>query len=74
LNSRAVQEWVTAQDQVFDNCDGKAKLIPLAATPDLPAAIQDDRRYQIASALFYSGSYQEAHDAFTAISRDANSA
>lgn len=74
VQSVAVRDWVNAQNQVFANCDGTAKSIPSPAAPELPQLIRDDRRYQIAAALFYSNSLEQALNAFKTISRDSSSA
>lgn len=71
--SPAVKSWVTAQDQVFANCSQPAK------TPDndvdaLEAtAGKSDHAYQVASALFYAGKFDEARAAFESISQDSTS-
>lgn len=71
--SAAFRSWLTAQDQVFHNCDGQKAEIPAEAAAELPAAIHADRAYQIAAANFYAGRYDEALRGFRAIGRDADS-
>jgi hypothetical protein len=64
--------WVLAQDKVFANCAGGPE-IPDAATADDPAIIRADRAYQIATANFYAGNFDEAQQLFTRIAADASS-
>jgi hypothetical protein len=71
--SRAVQEWLKAQDTVFSNCDADKASIPLPATADLPAIIRADRDYQTAAAHFYAGDRQAAVDGFRKIAADSSS-
>ena len=63
-------EWVKAQDQVFSTT---------AAAPAIPQAVKGpdwlraERNYQIAAALFYAEKFNEARNAFFAISLDKTS-
>lgn len=69
--SAVLKDWVTAQDAVFSNCGGEGpRTVPQPLPPSAPALARADRAYQIASALFYSGSYAEAETAFREIARD----
>jgi tetratricopeptide (TPR) repeat protein len=72
IKTAAVRDWVTAQDQVFVNCSGDTHIIPAAlnAGDTLQRA---DRAYQIASANFYAGDFDEAVRDFDAIAQDPNS-
>ena len=77
-SSEAVGEWLRAQDKVFANCEassGSASSPPLPgpAPPTLPALVRADRDYQVASALFYAGRFEEAARAFGAIAADSTS-
>lgn len=73
IDSPAVAEWVRAQDMVFQDCSGKADVIPPAAAPDLPPLIRADRAYQIAAAHFYAAHFEAAEQAFREIARDKTS-
>lgn len=70
--SSQVKEWLAAQDTVFANCGGGSAVptpAPSGAAPELKA----DRAYQIAAALFYSGQFDDAANAFAEIAKDASS-
>ncbi len=79
--SAAVKDWITAQDQVFENCSGsggfppkpKPAVLPAAALPTDPEVVRADRAYQIAAAHFYAGEYAHAQQAFEAIAKDSAS-
>lgn len=77
--SEAVADWLRAQDQVFANCapsdDAEAPepRLPAPAPPSLPPIIRADRAYQVASALFYGGRFEEAARAFATVAADADS-
>jgi len=80
--SPIVKDWISAQDQVFENCGSAAPgfppkpqpaVIPVAAHPADPAAIRADRAYQIAAAHFYAAEYDAAQAAFEAIAKDSSS-
>jgi hypothetical protein len=69
-------EWVRTQDMVFSNCHRSSTdpaVVPEPLGADSPPLARADRAYQIAAALFYSGKFEEANAAFTAIGRDADS-
>ena len=64
--------WVTAQDQVFSNCEkGENIPEPLPAGASKPA--REDRRYQIAAAYFYAGDFEKAAASFREIASDPDS-
>lgn len=67
--SAALRAWVTAQDQVFSNCDRKARAVP-AALDSADPLLRADRNYQIAAAQFYAGDFDGALAAFDAIAKD----
>ena len=78
--SQAVKDWITAQDQVFQNCsDGsfnskpQPAVIPAVARDCDPDIIRFDRAYQIAAAYFYAGNYAAALSEFDAIAKDPKS-
>lgn len=72
LQSAGIHEWVTAQDQVFRNCAGDARVIPAGLTSG-DAAQRADRAYQIASANFYTRNFDDAVRNFDAIAKDPSS-
>ena len=63
-----VAEWIKAQDQVFTAAGAAQFASGVPAGHD--ALFRQDRAYQVASARFYSGDFQAARAAFTAISPD----
>ena len=71
--SRAFQEWVGAQDQVFRLCSNPDGAIPPVAPADLPELIRFDRDYQRAAALFHKHDFTAAASAFEAIARERRS-
>ena len=71
-DSPAVREWVSAQDQVFKNCDGKAQVIP-AVLDSKDSLLRADRNYQIAAAQFYAQKYDNAVSSFENIAKDSGS-
>ena len=70
--SREVQAWVSAQDDVFANCDD-GESIPVPLDDGWDPLIRADRSYQIAAANFYAARYQEAANLFRAIAQDGES-
>jgi TolA-binding protein len=77
-----VQDWIAAQDQVFENCGSAAPgyppeprpaTIPVAAHRSDPDVVRADRAYQIAAAHFYAGEYDLAQAAFETIAKDSAS-
>jgi hypothetical protein len=71
-DSPVLREWVTAQDQVFSNCSQGSSIPPVQTTTSDQLAVAD-RKYQVAAAQFYAGSFDEARAGFEAIERDQNS-
>jgi hypothetical protein len=80
--SLIVKGWISAQDQVFENCGSAAPgfppkpqpaVIPVAAHPADPDVIRADRAYQIAAARFYAAEYDAAQAAFEGIAKDSSS-
>ncbi|MFZ6734965.1 peptidylprolyl isomerase [Undibacterium sp. Ji42W] len=71
ISKSAVQEWVTAQDIVFDLCgDPEANttsVIPQDLPASTPAYLRQLRQYQIATAYFYDEKFDEALRRFDAI-------
>jgi hypothetical protein len=67
--SAAVRDWTYAQDQVFSNCDGTARVIPAALTSSDPL-LGADRNYQIAAARFYARDFTAAAASFDALAKD----
>jgi hypothetical protein len=58
-----LQQWIQAQDQVFENCSGGPS-IPAATPQSADPAVAAARQYQIASAEFYAGQFAEAERDF----------
>jgi hypothetical protein len=81
VDSAAVQSWLGAQRQVFENCGApyqfnqppKAAVVPVAATESDPPVIRSDRQYQTAAAHFYAGEFDVAANQFAKIAKDAES-
>jgi len=69
--SREVNDWVNAQDDVFWS-QKKGKL-PSPADPGFSTIIQKDRAYQTAAAYFYMGQFSIAESLFTLIQQDRSS-
>ncbi len=67
-----VINWVTAQDQVFENC-ASGKRTPDEANPGSPQWLQKDRAYQRAAAEFYSLDFEAAKKHFAEIAQDTES-
>lgn len=78
-HSQEVQDWITAQDQVYLNCrsrfanDKAPDIIPVEPLPTASPLSRADRAYQIAAAYFYAGKMDEAIHRFEAISHDSSS-
>lgn len=70
--SKDVQDWLKAQDQVFTNCSTGA-VTPDQLTLDRSEWLRKDRDYQIAAARFYSMNYADARQRFMAIAQDNDS-
>ncbi len=62
-----LQDWLTAQDQVFANCSATTASIPAEAASDAPDWLKYDRAYQIAAAHFYAMHYDDAKIRFAEI-------
>ncbi len=67
-------DWIHGQDAVFANCAAKAAAMPAPAPSGSPALLKADRAYQIASANFYAGHFDDAAQQFAAIAADRDSA
>lgn len=70
-----LQQWLQAQDSVFERCGDKKEGVTLAPMPaELPASsalyLRQLRQYQIAAAHFYEGNYRESQRRFDAIASD----
>jgi hypothetical protein len=73
-NTPVLVDWVRGQDTVFANCGGLPPVnIPGAAPASTPPLLRADRAYQIAAAEFYGGRFEDAENAFRAISNDTES-
>jgi len=70
--SSAIRDWIAAQDDVFSNCKGEARVIPAVLNSSDPL-LRADRDYQIAAAHFYARDFDDAAAAFDAIARDSSS-
>lgn len=75
IDKAALQEWVAAQDLVFDLCGDPVSaqatpLFPQALPANAPKYLRQLRQYQIAAANFYAGKYREALAVFDAISKE----
>jgi len=72
--SAAIRSWTEAQEQVFENCNGKDPkkelVFPREAEESLPGIIRADRAYQIAAAHFYAQDWDDAEQRFLKISQD----
>lgn len=68
-DSAAVRDWTYAQDQVFSNCGGGARVIPAALTSS-DSLLRADRNYQIAAAQFYARDFTTAAASFDALAKD----
>jgi hypothetical protein len=67
-----VRDWLTAQDTVFENCSGGAKM-PEQRAEGYPVWLRKDRDYQIAAAYFYSLNFERARQKFQTIASDTES-
>lgn len=65
-----VIEWVRAQDQVFRSNPGVPRIPEPVSSPEW---LRLDRAYQRAAGLFYADRWDEAREAFRAISMDTHS-
>jgi len=71
-DSAALTRWVSAQDQVFTNCNS-GNSIPDPLPADARRLERKDRDYQIAAAYFYSANFDEAKKRFEEIAADKDS-
>ena len=67
-----IENWIKAQDRVFENC-ASGKQTPDTAPVGAPEWLQKDRAYQIAAASFYSLDYADAKRRFAEIAQDSES-
>lgn len=65
-----VLKWLEAQDQVFRSNPGAPRIPELVSSPEW---LCKDSAYQRAAALFYADRWDEAREAFRAVSKDAHS-
>ena len=65
--------WTRAQQVVFANCQSAFPAIPEALPATANPILRADRDYQIASAWFYTGQYDEAARRFRLIAGDTES-
>ena len=72
-DSALVQDWLTAQDQVFKNCSADQPVYPADPASGLTPLATADRMYQIAAARFYAEDLTGAEQRFRAIAADATS-
>ncbi len=70
--SSGTQEWLRAQDKVFTNCLS-GSTVPEELGTEKPVWLRKDRDYQIAAALLYSLSFDQARARFEKIAADAES-
>lgn len=68
-----VGAWVAAQDRVFTNCGGGPLTLPEPLPANASARARADHAYQVATAYFYAGAYEEALEHLEAIGADASS-
>jgi hypothetical protein len=80
-DNAAVQSWLAAQRQVFENCGApyqfnkppKEVVVPVSAAESDPPIIRADRQYQIAAAYLYAGDFNAAAARFEEISKAKDS-
>ena len=70
--SAELQEWIRAQDTVFENCSGGSS-VPGPSPATANSLMRADRAYQIAAAHFYAMQLPEALRDFDGIARDNSS-
>lgn len=61
--SRELQEWISGQDAVFNNCNG-GRTLPASLPADAPPLLKFDRAYQTAAAHFYAAEFDTAEQMF----------
>ena len=68
-----LNDWRTAQIEVFKNCSDDTPEYPAEPAPSLPVLARADRIYQIAAARFYAEDFAEAERRFREIAADPGS-
>lgn len=71
-DNSGTREWLDAQDKVFKNCLSGSTL-PGELGSEKPEWLRKDREYQIAAALLYSLSFDQARARFEKIAADSGS-
>jgi hypothetical protein len=66
----AIENWVAAQDRVFENCSGDKPTYPDPLPATAAALPKADRDYQIAAAHFYAEDFAAAEQKFRTIAND----
>jgi hypothetical protein len=69
-SAAAIENWVAAQDRVFENCSGNQPTYPDPLPATAAALPKADRDYQIAAAHFYAEDFAEAEQRFRTIAND----
>ncbi|HKD08494.1 MAG TPA: hypothetical protein VKB79_21515 [Bryobacteraceae bacterium] len=72
-NARLLNDWITSQNQVFENCGGVQPVYPADPEPAMTPLARADRVYQIAAAHFYAEDLEGAKSRFAEIEKDRNS-
>jgi TolA-binding protein len=72
-DSKILNAWIAAQDQVFQNCASDKPVYPDDPGPQLPPLAREDRLYQIAAAHFYAEDLTGAEQSFREIAADTSS-
>jgi hypothetical protein len=67
----ALQNWVSAQDQVFKNCSDDKPAYPDPLPGTASSLQRADRDYQIAAAHFYAADFAGAEQRFRTIANDS---
>jgi hypothetical protein len=69
-SAAAIENWVAAQDRVFENCSGDQKTYPDPLPGTARSLLRADRDYQIAAAHFYAEDFAVAEQSFRTIAND----
>ncbi len=69
-SAAAIENWVAAQDRVFENCSGDNKTYPDPLPGTDRSLFRADREYQIAAAHFYAEDFAAAEQSFRTIAND----
>src|SRR5580698_2361582 len=69
-SAAAIGSWVSAQDQVFENCSGDKPIYPDPLPGRASSLQRADRDYQIAAAHFYAEDFAGAEQKFRTIAND----